>query len=312
MSARECASETSTDTLSSDPDWLSYFELLVRSILVRPDQPAVIILGHFSPQVQAQNGFAGPELLHNAVAQFYDVPHISAKGVMYDEYLARPRRALSGLYADSQLANKEGHDLLADVLISFIMSQICAGWSALLGQSFNVPSLNLKGESVAGTPLLLGGVGLRPGTIEGQQPDDGATDKSDLISHSSSIGLEVPKMRLRDRPNELKNFREIEPFCVAASDLVTPLPPSIFYGSGWATYHPPSDAVVEDKHYWYADQPTSRLRVPLRIGAGDVGIYFVQQPVGKPAGTVQCWVDDNREGAKTLVGTAEVEEAIAT
>jgi hypothetical protein len=38
--------------------------------------PAIIILGHFSPQIQAQNGFAGPELLHTVVAQFYDVPHI--------------------------------------------------------------------------------------------------------------------------------------------------------------------------------------------------------------------------------------------
>ena len=61
---------------SSDPQWLSHFELLVRSLLVRPDEPAVIILGHFSPQIQAQNGFAGPELLHTVVAQFYDVPHI--------------------------------------------------------------------------------------------------------------------------------------------------------------------------------------------------------------------------------------------
>ena len=60
----------------SDLDWLQHFELLVRSILVRPDTPAIIILGHFSPQIQAQNGFAGPELLHNVVAQFYDVPHI--------------------------------------------------------------------------------------------------------------------------------------------------------------------------------------------------------------------------------------------
>lgn len=33
---------------SSDPEWLAHFELLVRSILVRPDQPAVIILGHFA------------------------------------------------------------------------------------------------------------------------------------------------------------------------------------------------------------------------------------------------------------------------
>lgn len=64
------------DANFSDPDWLQHFELLVRSILVRPEMPAVIILGHFSPQVQAQNGFAGPELLHNIAAQFYDVPHI--------------------------------------------------------------------------------------------------------------------------------------------------------------------------------------------------------------------------------------------
>lgn len=60
----------------SDPQWLNHFELLVRSILIRPEAPAVIILGHFAPQIQAQNGFAGPELLHTVVAQFYDVPHI--------------------------------------------------------------------------------------------------------------------------------------------------------------------------------------------------------------------------------------------
>lgn len=55
---------------------MSHFELLVRSILVRPDQPAVIVLGHFAPQVQAQHGYVGPELLHTIVSQYYDVPHI--------------------------------------------------------------------------------------------------------------------------------------------------------------------------------------------------------------------------------------------
>ena len=60
----------------SDPQWLSHFELLVRSLLIRPDEPAVVILGHFAPQIQIQNGFVGPELLHTVVAQFYDVPHL--------------------------------------------------------------------------------------------------------------------------------------------------------------------------------------------------------------------------------------------
>lgn len=71
---------------SSDPEWLAHFELLVRSILVRPDQPAVIVLGHFAPQIQAQNGFAGPELLHTVVAQFYDVPHIRSVLVTFDSH----------------------------------------------------------------------------------------------------------------------------------------------------------------------------------------------------------------------------------
>jgi hypothetical protein len=50
----------------------------------------------------------------------------------------------------------------------------------------------------------------------------------------------------------------------------------------------------------------------MKLGAGDVGIYFLQSPSDKPLGTVKCWVDDNFGGAKELHGTAEVEEVIAT
>lgn len=51
-------------------------DLLVRSLLLRPDAPAVIMLGHFAPQTQGEYGFSGPELYHSAVAQFYDVPYL--------------------------------------------------------------------------------------------------------------------------------------------------------------------------------------------------------------------------------------------
>ncbi|OCF43326.1 hypothetical protein I317_02895 [Kwoniella heveanensis CBS 569] len=293
----------------NDPEWIQHFELLVRSVLVRPEMPAVIILGHFSPQVQAQNGFAGPELLHNVVAQFYDVPHISAKGVLYEQYLQTPDQARSAFYADPNHANSNGHDLIADVLISYIMSQICSGWSAVNGHAFDVPALGSEGDTSAAGPSLLGGVGLRKG-MPGQDPGDGDSAGSSLSDRYQ--GLRVPQMRLNDRPHDVQQFREIEPFCVAASDLINPLPPSLFYGSGWHTYHPPRGAVYEDRHYWYAEQPTARLRVPLKLGAGDVGIYFLQSPPDKPLGTVKCWVDDNVGGAKELVGTAEVEDVIAT
>lgn len=61
----------------------------------------------------------------------------------------------------------------------------------------------------------------------------------------------------------------------------------------------------------YAERPTARLRIPLKLGAGDVGVYFLQSPVDKPLGVVKCWVDDNVAGAKELHGTAEVEEVVA-
>jgi hypothetical protein len=50
----------------------------------------------------------------------------------------------------------------------------------------------------------------------------------------------------------------------------------------------------------------------LKLGAGDVGIYYLQSPVDKPLGHVKCWVDDNKPGAKNLYGTAEVDDVIAT
>ena len=62
---------------------MEIFELLVRSILLREDQPAVVILGHFSPQVHQANGFGGPETWHSLVAQFYDVPHIRYVHISY-------------------------------------------------------------------------------------------------------------------------------------------------------------------------------------------------------------------------------------
>lgn len=65
-----------SNILRRDTASMENFELLIRSLLIRPDQPAVIILGHFSPQIQDANGFLSPDHYHSVVAQFYDVPHV--------------------------------------------------------------------------------------------------------------------------------------------------------------------------------------------------------------------------------------------
>jgi hypothetical protein len=166
---------------------------------------------------------------------------------MYDQYLQTPDQAMAAYYSGPNLANAEGHDLIADVLISYVMSQICSGWSTLQGHSFDAPALGSDADGRADSPSLLGGVGLRPG-IPGQHDGDGESTDSALTSRYQA--LRVPQARLADRPVDMAQFREIEPFCVAASDLITPLPPSLFYGSGWQTYHPSANAQVEDRHYW--------------------------------------------------------------
>jgi hypothetical protein len=137
--------------------------------------------------------------------------------------------------------------LIADVLISYMMSQICSGWSTLQGHAFDSPALSTKSDGTSNAPSLLGGVGLRKG-IPFQESGDGDSVGSGVAEKYE--GLKVPLMRLADRPHDVGNFREIEPFCVAASDLITPLPPSLFYGSGWHTYHPTKNAEIEDRHYW--------------------------------------------------------------
>jgi hypothetical protein len=171
----------------------------------------------------------------------------SVKGVIYDQYLQTPDKARSAFYSDPTHASADGHDLIADVLISYIMSQICAGWSTLQGHAFDVPAL--------------GGVGLRKG-MPGQDPGDGDSAGSSLGDRY--YGLRVPSARLADRPHDVQKFREIDPYCVSASDLINPLPPSLFYGSGWHTYHPPKNAITEDRHYWWVHGPAVQLRGDLR------------------------------------------------
>lgn len=102
-------------------------------------------------------------------------------------------------------------------------------------------------DGSSGGPSLLGGVGLRKGD-PGKEKGDGDSAGSALKERYE--GMRVPNMRLHDLPNDVEKFREIEPFCVSASDLINPLPPSLFYGSGWHTYHPPKNAITEDRHYW--------------------------------------------------------------
>jgi hypothetical protein len=166
---------------------------------------------------------------------------------------------------------------------------------------------------------LFGGVGIKAGIapadydIEFRGGGGGSGGGG-----SSNPHLHPPAARIRTRPNadSSRTFEEVKPYCVAANDLINPLPPSLFYGSGWHVYHPPpgttrssiSSSTIGLSHYWYSTLPTSKLRVPLQVGAGDIAVYYVKEPRESVEGygsAVECWVDDNYAGAVVLANAAD-------
>ena len=122
----------------------------------------------------------------------------------------------------------------------------------------------------------------------------------------------VPQAMIDTRPDSAREFEEVDPFCASANDLVNPLPPSLFYGSGWSAFHPPGGAtsLTAKSHYWYASMPTSKLRIPIHVGKGDIGVYYLQEPASEvgEGSAVECWVDDNYAGAKMIENAADVGE----
>lgn len=291
---------------------MEMFEILIRSTLLRPDQPAVLLLGHFSPQIHEAHGFAGSDHWHSIVAQFYDVPHISVKAAMFPDYM-RDTHSIDKYFTDPILASPEGHHLITDMLIAYMQSQICVAWSIAQGAAIDASNADSVSKD---KPGLFGGVGKRPGVPEPKEEGHAAEpngQRSDASKGAHSAAFGVPPARINTKPNSGKPYVEVAPFCVSANDLINPLPPSLFYGSGWSSHHPTGSertSLQTAAHYWYSTLPTSKLRIPIQVGAGDVGIYFIKEPVSKvgEGSSIECWVDDNYGGAKVIENAADVGE----
>ena len=252
-------------------------------------------------------------------------------------------------YADPVLANGNGHQVIAHVLISYFQSLICAAWSSAIGTASEAlpgPGLLMaKAGSDSGSPKgLFGGVAQRIGAAgaaafepilkagepdpAGAAPAAGAAAAVENANPNVQLDaplpnsqllypqLRVPLYKIAQVPT-LSPFREIAPFCVSANDLVNPLPAALLTGSGWNVYHPaPGSAELSSHaHYWYSSLPTSRLRVGVVVGAGDIAVYYLKEPTpeaGSEGAAVECWVDDNYSGAVVIENYGNVGEDTPT
>lgn len=236
--------------------------------------------------------------------------------MLYPSFIAKPD-SIKAYYADPVLANANGHRLLADVLIHYFQSQTCAAWAGATGRAHDVATPLLVAGEVPGAPErdrplmdkhgIFGGLGNRPqdGDAEGGDNSDGNSNNN---RNRGDPHLRVPVGRIASRPGQ-RVPPEVAPACVSANDLINPLPPSLFTGSGWTARHPPAGAVTTNAyaHYWAATQPTSRLRIPIQVGSGDIAIYYLKDRRTEENGgsAVQCWVDNNYAGAKMLTNRGD-------
>ncbi|KAF8326453.1 hypothetical protein F5887DRAFT_1014635 [Amanita rubescens] len=306
---------------SSDAGAMEHFETLIRSILIRPDSPAVVLLGHFSRQTHQSNGYAGPDHWHNVVARFYDVPHLSAKSIFLPDYFRDPT-SINKYYADPVLANSAGHQVLSEILITYFQAQTCLAWDIAHGKAFDAIPFITPGNLPGDPGHLFGGIGHRQGVPEHEpvmepgvphdEDSDPLTDDKPQVPENirnaiqQSHLLHVPQGRISTRlPSNTRPFQEIAPFC---------LPPSLFYGSGWLAHHPqnfgPSPNLHATAHYWFSTFPTSKIRIPIQVGAGDIGVYYLKEPLSLigEGSEISCWVDDNVGGARTIMNAANVGE----
>lgn len=243
-------------------------------------------------------------------------------------------------FVDPILANPQGHEILSDVLVSYFQSQVCSAWASATGTASEVvpgPGAAVYQEK-AKTPTdalgLFGGVAQRKGAAGAAAPEDDSDSGGGVNANPARVAfaepgsrqlseqlypnLKVPQARIGARPADYvaRSFEEVSPYCISANDLINPLPPSIFSGSGWEAFHPSPGAseLNSHAHYWYSSLPTSRLRVGIQVGAGDIGIYYLREPASEVGlgSAVECWVDDNYKGAVVIENAAQVGEPIPT
>ena len=148
-----------TNPSHRNQDMMDHFEILIRSILIRPDKPAVL-LGHFSPQTHQTHGFAGADHWHNIVAQF-------VKSALFPDYMRDPK-SVQKYSVDPVLASQSGHELISEILVAYFQSQRCTAWSVATRSSYEAVPVHTAGsEAGAGDAHgLFGGISQRPGVPE--------------------------------------------------------------------------------------------------------------------------------------------------
>ncbi|WWC91519.1 uncharacterized protein L201_006465 [Kwoniella dendrophila CBS 6074] len=297
----------------------AFFDQLLRALSEFKTQPAILILGAWSPQVAQDQGYGDPQIVHAPISQYYDVPYLSMKRLMFNHYLRFPKSTAEAFFQPDLVHPKaRGHRILADLLISYLESELC------MLTHYGLPIVPSISDTVETTedfsnfvdvPFRLDTLHL----VDPVTPPKGWEETFDLEPLSKlknenrkfvlpttpyyipPVGIFTP---LRDIVNPKQSDPEsskhitglIQPelFCADANDKENPMKPTT--SKGWKPF-----VWNGEKHYWVSDIPGSRIRVEIKVTAGRVAVYYFRSQHYN-LGDAKCWVDDNEKGAVHLAG----------
>lgn len=303
-----------------------FFDQLLRVLLELPSQPAVVILGAWSPLVAQDQGYADPQVVHLPIAHYYDIPYISLKRAMFNTYLRFPSSTKRSFYQpDGVHPNIRGHRVLADILIGYFERQLCVldalgppraqtlDETLQTGLTFDelvdvsadvdwvidydpVASADWKhsydadlAETLANEKRLFVG----PASPFAVPPTPIFQPIRDILPEDDpqvgwSAGHDPPSAA------HILDLIQPKPFCADANDKENPLTPSRV--DGWRAWD-----FRGEKHYWISDTPGSRISVDIDVSEGRIAVYYFRSS-HYDLGDAKCWVDDNERGAVRLTG----------
>lgn len=303
-----------------------FFDQLLRVLLELPSQPAVVILGAWSPLVAQDQGYADPQVVHLPIAHYYDIPYISLKRAMFNTYLRFPSSTKRSFFQpDGVHPNIRGHRVLADILIGYFERQLC------VLDAIGPPRAQTLDETLQTALTFDELIDVQASvdwvidydpvasadwqhSYDPELADVLASERRMLVGPASPFAVpptpifqpirdilpeddpQVGWSAGRDPPNaaHILDLIQPKPFCADANDKERPLTPSRV--DGWRAWD-----FRGEKHYWVSDTPGARISVDIDVAEGRIAVYYFRSS-RYDLGDAKCWVDDNESGAGRLSG----------
>ncbi|BGP40191.1 hypothetical protein JCM10449v2_004149 [Rhodotorula kratochvilovae] len=244
------------------------FEKLLRTLRSMPSKPAIIALEAASLLLASTTSMSmNAEYDHLPAAHFYDVPVLSVKQALFGSVAGLASTPPTPSSADSPVSkiddlflpdlhhpNERGHELLADVLISYLEQQACLAQSELLA----VADARIRGSP---SRLLTSASSEHDAAHHVDPALDFPRRKEEAVRPLPARSLFTPFAFDKKGKKKEEHWELPPPRCIQVGNAKTTVEP--VKNRGWTKL-----AWARDKQYLVADKPGASVTFRVEVGKG--------------------------------------------